>query len=100
MVGPRRLLTRIRALPASGPTLKEPTDFIYKAGASQPAVVGGIFNKHRRAAKSTGRVGPSFLQKDEASTMACEEAVLPLSLSDEATSLPIFSQRLHSYREG
>ena len=94
------MLTLIRALPASGPTLNEPTDFIDKVGTTQPAVVGGIFNKHRRAAKSLGRVGPSFLQKDEANTMACEEAVLPRSWSDEATSLPIFSQGPHSYREG
>ena len=80
--------------------MNEPTDFIDKVGTTQPAVVGGIFSKHRRAAKSLGRVGPSFLQKDEANTMACEEAVLPLSLSDETASLLIFSQRPHSYREG
>ena len=100
MVGPRRLLAPIRALPASEPTLNEPTDFIDKVGTTQPAVVGVIFNEHRRAAKSPGRVGPSFLQKDEANAMASEEAVLPRVLSDEATSLPIFSQRPHSYREG
>ena len=83
----------------SGPTLNEPADFIDKVGTTQPAAVGGIFNKHRRAAKSPGRVGPSFLQKEEANTMACEEAVLPRSLSDEATSLPVFTKRPHSYRE-
>jgi hypothetical protein len=53
--------------------------------------------------KSRGRVGPSFLQKDEANTMACEETALSLetyiSSSDEATSLPIFSQRTLSYCE-
>ena len=53
--------------------------------------------------KSSGRVGPSFLQKDEANAMACEETALSLetyiSSSDEATSLPIFSQRTLSYCE-
>jgi hypothetical protein len=41
--------------------------------------------------------------KDEANTMACEETALSLetyiSSSDEATSLPIFSQRTLSYCE-
>jgi hypothetical protein len=53
--------------------------------------------------KPPGRVGPSFLQKDEANTMACEETALSLetyiSSSDEATSLRIFSQRTLSYCE-
>ena len=53
--------------------------------------------------KSPGRVGPSFLQTDEANTMACEETAFSLetyiSSSDEATSLPIFSQRTLSYCE-